>query len=120
MNQKTFTQHIIDNPQIFCRNDSHFICSYHKTEFGKFNIQLDDTYLVDEDGKYFKIYPKHWIMNIMDKHVKNRKDAFKYSWLKFDYETMKLTFIDKPDDELFISEEERKKYVKYSKKEVLE
>ena len=67
-----------------------------------------------------KVPPKHWIVNIMDKYITNRKSVEKYQWLKFDYESMKLTFIEKPDDEMFISEERRKKYVKYSKKEVLE
>ena len=113
MTHITFTQHLINNPQIFCQHDTYFICSYHI--LNKVKFQLDDTYLVDEDGKYFKINPKHWIVNIMDKHVKNWKDAFKYSWFKFDYETMKLTFIEKPDEELFTEKKTR-----YVKKEILE
>ena len=56
MNQKTFTQHLIDNPQIFCQYDTYFICSYHI--LNKVKIQLDDTFIVDENGKYYKSTPK--------------------------------------------------------------
>ena len=115
MTHTTFTQHVIDNPQIFCQHDTHFICSYHI--LNKVKFMLDDTYLVDEDGKYYKIKPKHWIVSTMDKYISNRTSIEKYEWLMFDYEHKKLTFIEKPEDEVFT--EEKKRYVKYSKKEII-
>ena len=117
--QIPFTQHAIDNPHIFAQHDSYFVCSY--KILNKVKIQLEDTFLVDENGLLYKIKPKHWIISLMDRHIVNPKQVDKFlvgdvGYFKFDYYFgAKIMFIEKPKDKEFITNKVRK-----NKKKVVE
>ena len=134
MNQRQipFTQHVIENPHIFSQNDTYFICSY--IILNKVRIQLIDTWLVDEEGMLYKIKPKHWIVSLMDRFITNKNSVSKnmlkdiginpqtnqkcdLGYLKFDYNGPRITFIEKPDEELFTI---KKLKPKRSKKPVID
>ena len=105
--QISFTQHVIESPHIFAQYDSFFICSY--KILNKVKIMLENTWLPDENGKFYMIKPKHWIVSTMDRHITNKSEVNKYieneiGFFQFDYNGNKLTYIKKPADEEFLTE----------------